>query len=219
MLKKSALWIGLFLIGAASAARADQNTTNLQIIRSALSIYYGDTEGAYPTDLNQLIPKYLTRIPDALCNGIVSNRVTNFASVTPNNTGGWGYVNLQGSSQWGSVFLNCFSSTGTVPSSSTVSVSFYSVNRVNAPIIETVVLNASGGTVSRQVAVPARGSRLDSITVKPIETPTLGVLANVAFKDYPTYKFSCHKDLAVINGKVPPFTIETGGYIPNCTIK
>lgn len=36
---------------------------NLGAFRSALSIYYGDKEGKYPTAVAELMPKYLTRIP------------------------------------------------------------------------------------------------------------------------------------------------------------
>lgn len=32
-------------------------------LRSGLAIYYGDQEGAYPSDLNALVPKYLPQIP------------------------------------------------------------------------------------------------------------------------------------------------------------
>lgn len=36
---------------------------SLGALRSSLSIYYGDKEGKYPSDPQELIPKYLTKIP------------------------------------------------------------------------------------------------------------------------------------------------------------
>lgn len=36
---------------------------NLGAFRSALSIFYGDKEGRYPSAVDELVPKYLTRIP------------------------------------------------------------------------------------------------------------------------------------------------------------
>jgi len=38
---------------------------NLGAMRTALSIYYGDTEGASPASITALVPKYLNRIPNA----------------------------------------------------------------------------------------------------------------------------------------------------------
>ena len=39
---------------------------NLGALRSALSIYYSDMEGFYPTDINALVPKYIQQIPTAV---------------------------------------------------------------------------------------------------------------------------------------------------------
>jgi type II secretory pathway pseudopilin PulG len=39
---------------------------NLGVMRSALSIYYSDTEGTYPTDINALTPVYLNNIPNTV---------------------------------------------------------------------------------------------------------------------------------------------------------
>ena len=41
---------------------------NLAVIRSALAIYYGDTEGSYPTNITALTSngRYLQRIPNAV---------------------------------------------------------------------------------------------------------------------------------------------------------
>ena len=94
-----------------------RSKANLGTIRSALSIYYGDSEGWYPTDtLTSLTTggRYLQSIPNADL-----PKTTNSAGHTSNNTvtagaagsdanGGWGYDNTgQASSTWGKVFVAC----------------------------------------------------------------------------------------------------------------
>jgi prepilin-type N-terminal cleavage/methylation domain-containing protein len=39
---------------------------NLGSLRSALSIYYSDMEGVYPSDINDLVPNYIQQIPTAV---------------------------------------------------------------------------------------------------------------------------------------------------------
>lgn len=114
------------LAGVASAAMAVEPAADprckkdvsdvvakLKSVRSALSVYYGDTQGSYPALLTQLVPKYLPAIPSIfICNenGVVvhplSHHVDNFTSVTTNNAGGWGYDFSQQSKLWGSVWVN-----------------------------------------------------------------------------------------------------------------
>ena len=36
------------------------------MLRSAISIYYADTEGRYPPNLDCLVPKYIPRIPPVM---------------------------------------------------------------------------------------------------------------------------------------------------------
>jgi len=38
---------------------------NLATLRSALSVYTADHEGAFPPDLNALVPNYIAAIPNA----------------------------------------------------------------------------------------------------------------------------------------------------------
>lgn len=96
--------------------------SRLNSLRSALSVYYGDHEGAYPTDLQQLIPKYLPAIPTIqLCDSKkvvhpATNRVENFSSRISNDAGGWGYVNSMASVGWGDVFVNCVHESPAGPS-------------------------------------------------------------------------------------------------------
>ena len=89
---------------------------NLGAVRSALSIYYGDMEGQYPRDdMGTLVlsgRKYIDSIPTAKspnyhpdANTVVtisSNTATNISDV-----GGWVYVNNSGSSDWGTMLVNC----------------------------------------------------------------------------------------------------------------
>lgn len=82
---------------------------NLGAVRSALSIYYGDLEGAYPEDLRALTVqgKYLTAIPK------VKIPVHHWASAkvhagpAPDDAGGWYYNNVPGDANIGTVLINC----------------------------------------------------------------------------------------------------------------
>jgi prepilin-type N-terminal cleavage/methylation domain-containing protein len=88
---------------------------NLGTIRSALSIYYGDTEGWYPVEIvTGLITsaKYLQAIPAANLpkttnNGGHGNSATVLNPATPTDTGGWVYENRQAEPNWGQVLVNC----------------------------------------------------------------------------------------------------------------
>jgi prepilin-type N-terminal cleavage/methylation domain-containing protein len=87
---------------------------NLGSIRSALSIYYGDMEGQYPSSISGLTVggKYLAALPmskapnyhqdSALETGgllTVGNAIT--------DAGGWSYNNVAGDSNAGSLAVNC----------------------------------------------------------------------------------------------------------------
>src|SRR5947209_2286840 len=103
-------------------AKSQEGATkgNLGSIRSALSIYYGDTEGFYPTDtLSSLTvsSKYLQSIPK--CNlprttNDVGHGTTNTVSANPvfntaiNDGSGWAYDNsgLGGTPTWGTLVVN-----------------------------------------------------------------------------------------------------------------
>ncbi|MBI2788335.1 MAG: hypothetical protein HYX59_06585 [Elusimicrobia bacterium] len=105
--------------GMTAGSSEKANLGNLGAVRSALSIYYGDTEGAYPRDLTALMPKYMTELPElkALSRGNIihlpSRKVKNFPGLQPDDAGGWGYVNERltpGGSpnpDYGNVFINC----------------------------------------------------------------------------------------------------------------
>lgn len=81
---------------------------NLGAVRSALSIYYGDLEGAYPEDLRSLTVagKYMTVIPAA--NIPVYHRGSaRVRAGAPDDTGGWAYNNRLGDANYGSLWVNC----------------------------------------------------------------------------------------------------------------
>lgn len=84
---------------------------NLGAIRSALAIYYGDTEGLFPTDdLSSITPKYLTQMPLKYTPPYhpEGNSVSagNDATMTA-STGDWFYYNDRLDNHWGKVIVNC----------------------------------------------------------------------------------------------------------------
>ncbi len=91
---------------------------NLGTIRSALSIYYGDSEGWYPvaaagSNLSQLTigGRYLQQVPNAdlpKTTNSVGHGATNTELATVTDGAGWTYDNGgAGSSTWGRVQVNC----------------------------------------------------------------------------------------------------------------
>ena len=92
---------------------------NLGAIRSALSIYYGDSEGSYPTDVLVTLTtgaRYMTSIPVAKLPSVSglnighgdSASVTGGATgITPTDVAGWSYDNTATDTNWGRVLANC----------------------------------------------------------------------------------------------------------------
>lgn len=101
-------------------AKSQEGATkgNLGTIRSALSIYYGDMEGWYPTDTTGFASltaggKYLQSVPN--CNTPKTsnnsghgstNSVVN-GSAAASDTGAWYYNNTAAGVIWGTVLVNC----------------------------------------------------------------------------------------------------------------
>ena len=100
-------------------AREGATKGNLGTIRSALSIYYGDTEGVYPQDTLASLTisqRYLAVFPSAAVpknnqgnpghpvgSGVVSNTPS-----TVTDVGGWEYDNTAATSQtFGTLIVNC----------------------------------------------------------------------------------------------------------------
>lgn len=82
---------------------------NLGAIRSAISIYYGDMEGQYPSDMVSLTlsGKYLATVPNAKAPNYHadSNAIVN--GTTADDGGGWSYNNLTGDANLGNLAVNC----------------------------------------------------------------------------------------------------------------
>jgi prepilin-type N-terminal cleavage/methylation domain-containing protein len=89
---------------------------NLGMIRSAMSIYYGDTEGVLPSDNLTCLTiggRYLQKIPKA--DTVVWHPAGNAVWTGPfqGNAGTadlfqWGYNNLPGTLRYGSLWVNCY---------------------------------------------------------------------------------------------------------------
>ncbi|MFA6093554.1 MAG: prepilin-type N-terminal cleavage/methylation domain-containing protein [Elusimicrobiota bacterium] len=87
---------------------------NLGTIRSALSIYYGDMEGTYPSNpldgLTGNNGKYLSRIPEAKTpphHGNVGTFLLSDSASEASAAGGWLFNNVANSSTLGEVHVNC----------------------------------------------------------------------------------------------------------------
>lgn len=86
-----------------------QTQGRLGTVRSALSIYYGDMEGAYPADLLALTVagKYLSELPkaDIPKHHWSSTKVRSGARA--DDAGGWMYNNVPGDANRGTFWVNC----------------------------------------------------------------------------------------------------------------
>ena len=86
---------------------------NLGAIRSSLSIYYGDMEGQYPTQLAGLTVagKYLSVVPNAKMpnyHGDNNSELDGVLSTAQaDGSGGWVYNNSVGDSNIGNMEINC----------------------------------------------------------------------------------------------------------------
>ena len=84
---------------------------NLGSIRSALSIYYGDMEGQYPSLIRFLTTngKYLSEIPRARTPDYHADtsQTNNDLLTSLAGAGGWWYDNIPGDANLGQVVANC----------------------------------------------------------------------------------------------------------------
>lgn len=100
--------------GAPAFSQA-RNAGNLGAIRSALSIYYGDMKGLYPTDPNTLTVqgKYMKAIPPAFIWGKHHPNTSDFHfGRKSDDAGGWMYDNDPSSDLMGTVMVNCTHTDG-----------------------------------------------------------------------------------------------------------
>ena len=82
---------------------------NLGAIRGAMSIYYGDLEGQYPSDMGALTinGKYLASFPVAKVPNYHSDASSIANLTSANDAGGWAYNNTTGNANLGNVWINC----------------------------------------------------------------------------------------------------------------
>lgn len=113
--------IQVTLLGQPAPGAQDEGAAkgNLGAVRSALSIFYGDLEGRYPSDLSELTlnGKYLSAIPSIEVGGhkrtssyrVIRSAAGNIDGLIPQlkDTGGWAFVSSPGSSQNGTVVIDC----------------------------------------------------------------------------------------------------------------
>ena len=96
-------------------AQEAQTKGNIGCLRSALAIYYADTEGNYPTSGNLSVltvrSKYLKVIPSAIfpkTSLSIGHRTLNsFTNTANRDAGGWYYNNNKVSATWGKVLTCC----------------------------------------------------------------------------------------------------------------
>lgn len=100
--------------GLINKSKEGSTKGSLGAIRSALTVYYGDAEGRYPTDnLASIQPRYLTSLPNAKTpSSGATNEDTNTVNAASTNTyvsnaGGWAYANDYTESGWGTLVVNC----------------------------------------------------------------------------------------------------------------
>ncbi len=83
---------------------------NLGVIRSALSIYSGDHEGAYPTDdLTSLTQNrhYMAEIPPLHSSTLHADTKLVITETSVSDSGMWSYNNADTTDEWGGIHVGC----------------------------------------------------------------------------------------------------------------
>lgn len=85
------------------------SVANLAKLRSALSVYYTDMEGLYPSHLAVLTVagKYLDSMPQAREPSFHTETSTILLGTVPDDTGGWVYNNNASDANFGTIWINC----------------------------------------------------------------------------------------------------------------
>jgi prepilin-type N-terminal cleavage/methylation domain-containing protein len=96
--------------GTIRLANEASTKAKLGSIRTALSIYYADNDGAYPSDLDPLMrpgSKYLARVLPLYTGAHGERNSVQYSSARSgdSDTGAWGYVNS--GSETGTVWVDC----------------------------------------------------------------------------------------------------------------
>ena len=80
---------------------------NLAAMRSAVTIYYSEKEGTWPTDLTTAFTSYMYPIPPAKATPLNNDPTVTAVGDVPSGTGvGWAYVTNAASPYAGNVFCN-----------------------------------------------------------------------------------------------------------------
>jgi general secretion pathway protein G len=83
---------------------------NLATLRSALSVYYGDNDQAYPADDLSCLTvntRYLPLFPEATLAPSHVPTVVVATEQVPTDVGGWSYNNDSEDDQWGRISIGC----------------------------------------------------------------------------------------------------------------
>jgi general secretion pathway protein G len=85
---------------------------NLGALRSAMSIYYGDMEGSYPSNISALTigGKYMGAIPPARAPNYHadSSETTLYSAGGMTDVGGWAYIDVATNANMSNVYVNCW---------------------------------------------------------------------------------------------------------------
>lgn len=92
-----------------------QALARLNTVRSALTVYKSDHNGAFPEKLGDLVPKYLSSIPELNLPGHektagvinVGQEIVRRQEELINDDGGWRYFSAPDSPDYGKVALDC----------------------------------------------------------------------------------------------------------------
>ncbi|MEK7232246.1 MAG: type II secretion system protein [Elusimicrobiota bacterium] len=79
---------------------------NLGMIRKALSVYYSDMDGQYPSDMLSLLPVHMRKIPAAKLPGYHDDSKIVLHAAASDDAGGWLYDNVNNGT-YGTVRVNC----------------------------------------------------------------------------------------------------------------
>lgn len=103
------LAIGVLVNTMAAASFRAATLGNLNAIRSAVSLYYGDNDKRYPRDLTDLTEqgKYLASIPEAKLGLYHPSSSAVHLGAGSNDSGGWLYNNVPSNANFGTVLINC----------------------------------------------------------------------------------------------------------------
>jgi len=85
----------------------------LHAVRCALAVYKTDHDGTFPGELEDLIPRYISHIPEIKLPGhektraVVNSKSTSGEEKHCGDTGNWVYFSAPSSKNYGEVLLDC----------------------------------------------------------------------------------------------------------------